>query len=211
MDLSSPISSVIPSGHGVVLSVLARTDQPMSGRRVAELTGGQLSPKGTNNVLRALASAGVVLVENHPPAKLYRLNRRHLAAGSVSALAHLRSSLLAGLREHLDRWGAPPTAAWLFGSAARGEGHNESDIDVLIVRPADVDPSDVVWLAQLEELVDDVRAWTGNPCSVVEYSETEFERLMAGDERLADELRTDGVHLAGRLQLRDLRRRRASS
>jgi hypothetical protein len=38
MDLTNPIQSVIPSAHGAVLNVLARTDEPLSGRRIAELT-----------------------------------------------------------------------------------------------------------------------------------------------------------------------------
>ena len=46
MDLTDPMQSVIPSAHGAVLSVLARTDEPLSGRRVAELTRpGSLSPE----------------------------------------------------------------------------------------------------------------------------------------------------------------------
>lgn len=210
MNISNPISSIIPSGHGVVLSVLARTEQPMSGRRIAALTKGRLSPKGTSNVLRALANAGVVLVEEHPPARLYRLNRRHLAADSILALSQLRARLLEALREHLDRWAQPATAAWLFGSAARGEGSTDSDIDVLLVRSDALGPDDPAWLGQVEEFVDDVRAWTGNACSVIEFSETEFRELMAGSEPLADDLRSDGIPLAGRLQLRDIRRRRAS-
>jgi predicted nucleotidyltransferase len=203
MDFTSPISSIIPSGHGVVLSVLARTERPLTGRGVAELTDGRLSQKGTNNVLRAMTDAGVVLVEEHAPAKLYRLNRDHLAAESIVALADLRARLLRELRAHLDQWNLPAAAAWLFGSAARGEARNHSDIDVLIVRPDGVDAGDPAWLAQVESLADDVHAWTGNPCSLLEYSDAEFTDLMAGPERLAEELCADGIPLAGDRQLRD--------
>ncbi|MEY3389263.1 MAG: hypothetical protein RLZ74_869, partial [Actinomycetota bacterium] len=35
MDLSSPISSVIPGVGGVVLQILARTDQPLTGSGIA--------------------------------------------------------------------------------------------------------------------------------------------------------------------------------
>jgi len=210
MDLANPISSIIPSGHGVVLAVLARTDQPMSGRKVAALTDGRLSAKGTSNVLRALADAGVVLVEDQPPSKLYRLNRRHLAARSIIELTQLRSRLLEAIRDQLGRWDPAAVAAWLFGSAARGDGTTDSDIDVLVVRSDDVDADDPAWLAQVDELVEDIRVWSGNACSVIEYSQSEFGHLMAGRDRLADGLRADGVRLAGRLQLREIRRRRAS-
>jgi len=52
MDLSSPISSVIPSAQGAVLAVLARTDEPLSGRAVGitELIGLDRSMTSTSNV-----------------------------------------------------------------------------------------------------------------------------------------------------------------
>lgn len=207
MDLRNPIRSVIPSAHGNVLTILARTDQPLSGRGVAALTDGQLSPKGVNLALRALVAAGVVLVDDHPPAKLYRLNRRHLAADAVIALAELRPRLIEAMRAALASWDRPPAGAWLFGSAARGEGDADSDLDVVIVRNNDVDAEDPQWTAQVDGFTDDVRAWSGNRCAVVEYSDHEFTELMASDERLARDLRTEGVALTGR----HLARRSASA
>lgn len=195
MDLSNPIRSVIPSAQGNVLAILARTDRPLSGRGVAELTDGQLSAKGVNLALRALVAAGLVLVEKHPPAKIYRLNRRHLAAESIIALSDLWSRLLEAMRNELGGWTQPAVGAWLFGSAARGDGGTDSDIDVLIVRHIDVDPEDAQWTAQIDDFVEDVGAWSGNSCAVVEYSETEFSELMSGDERLARDIRSDGIAL----------------
>lgn len=195
MDLSSPIRSVVPSSHGDVLAVLARTDRALSGRQVAGLTGGRVSQKGANLALRALASAGLVVVEDHPPAKLYRLNRRHLAADAVQALASLRERLIDGIRFSLGEWAIPAHGAWLFGSAARGDGQVASDIDVLVVRPDAVGDDDDTWLSQVAHLVDDVTAWTGNSCEVVEYSADEFEELMASDEALAEALRRESIAL----------------
>ena len=198
MDLTSPIRSVVPSAHGEVLSVLARSGQPLTGRSVAALTGGRLSVKGVNLALRRLATAGIVLVEDHPPAKLYRLNRRHLAADAIAALAELRPQLIEAMRAALERWDRPAAGAWLFGSAARGDGGVESDIDVLLVRSDDSDTEDPQWTAQVELFAEDVLAWSGNPCAIVEYSDAEFARLMAGDERLARDLRNEGIGLTPR-------------
>jgi hypothetical protein len=198
MDLSSPIRSVVPGARGEVLAVLARTTQPLSGRRVAELTDGRVSQKGANLALRALVSSGVVLSEDQPPAKLYRLNRDHLAAPSIEGLATLRERLVAAMRSHLAGWEVPAWGAWLFGSAARGDGGEDSDVDLLVVRSDDVDEDDARWLDQVEGLVADVTAWTGNRCSVVEYGADEFERLMAGRGRLAASLRSDALNLTDR-------------
>lgn len=198
MDLTSPIRSVVPSAHGDVLAVLARSGQPLTGRGVAALTGGQRSVKGVNLALRRLVAAGIVLVEDHPPAKLYRLNRRHLAADAIVALADLRPRLIEAMRAALARWDRPAAGAWLFGSAARGDGGVGSDIDVLLVRTDDIDTEDPQWTAQVDVLAEDVLAWSGNPCAVVEYSDAEFAGLMAGDERLARDMRNDGIRLTAR-------------
>lgn len=198
MDLGNPIRSVIPSVQGEVLSVLARTDQPLTGRRVADLANGRVSQKGANLALRALVAAGLVTVEDHPPAKLYALNRRHLAAPSLEVLASLRERLIEAMRAHLAGWSPPAWGAWLFGSAARGDGDETSDIDVLLVRPDRVDDSDPDWLDQVERFADAVLGWAGNRCEVVEYSLAELEELFARNDRLAQDLRSDGIGLTDR-------------
>lgn len=194
MHLSNPIRSVIPVGQGDVLAVLARTDRPLTGRRVAALTDGRLSQKGTNLALRALVRAGLVLVEAQPPANLYRLNRGHLAAPSIEALVALRDRLITAMTEHIDSWEIHAEGAWLFGSAARGDGDEASDIDVLILRPDPVDEGS--WDIQVERFATAVTTWTGNRCEVVEYTSKEFTEVMRGaDDRLTVGLRADSVAL----------------
>ncbi|MGH9040566.1 MAG: nucleotidyltransferase family protein [Acidimicrobiia bacterium] len=197
MDPSNPIGSVIPSAHGPVLTVLARTDRPMSGRQTAALVGGRVTQSRVNSILQALTEAGIVLCEEHPPARLYRLNRDHVAAGAIAALAGLRDELLSRMRQHIVAWPVQPAAVWLFGSAARGDGGPRSDIDVLAVRHRRVEEEDPRWIAQLESFATDVRAWAGNECRVIEYGEDEFGDLEAAGERLAAEIHRDGIHLAG--------------
>lgn len=194
MDVSSPIRSVIPAVHGDVLAVLARTEVQLSGRRVAGLIDG-VSRSGVQRALNALADAGIVLVEHQPPANLYRLNRRHLAADAIVELATIRQRMIAAMREHLSTWDQPPWGAWLFGSAARSDGSVESDIDVLVIRPDDVAGDGPGWTADVDRFADDVTAWTGNPCSVVEYSRSELTDLVTGGDRLVREVRTDGIAL----------------
>lgn len=193
MDLSNPIRSVIPMSQGEVLAVLARTDRPLTGRGVAELTDGRLSQKGANLALRALVRAGLVLVEPHPPANLYRLNRQHLAAPSIEALVALRDRLIAAMAEHIADWEIPTDGAWVFGSAARGDGDESSDIDVLVLRP---DETGDAWDDQVEQFASAVTAWTGNRCAVVEYTTGEFAELMdRSEDRLVAGLRADAVAL----------------
>ncbi len=79
MDLAYPIDSVIPSAHGAVLGVLARTTEPLSGRRIAALTRPRGSQSRVNSVLGHLARDGIAEVESRPPASYYKINREHVA------------------------------------------------------------------------------------------------------------------------------------
>ena len=195
MDLSNPIATVIPSAHGPVLEVLARTDVPLSGRAVAALTAGRVSHARTRQVLLELVASGLVTAQDAPPARLYRLNRQHLAADAVTVLASLRATLLHRMRESCRSWAPPARSVWLFGSLARGESTAESDIDVLVVRPDGVDVDDPDWIEQLTVFADQVRGWTGNACEVLEYGEAELSSLL--DAGLASDLRSHGMTLAG--------------
>jgi predicted nucleotidyltransferase len=212
MDLSNPIGSVIPSAHGAVLAVLARTAEQLSGRRVAALTDGKVGQWRANEVLGELAEAGIVLREHRPPANLYRLNRDHVAAAGITALADQWATLLQRIRDDIDGWSTPPDAACLFGSAARGAAGPASDIDVLLVRPADVaasEDTERAWQAQVDRFTQDVRTWSGNTCEVLELTLAELDDAVARDDRLVRELRDDAITLAGQ-DIRSLLRPRVA-
>ncbi len=211
MDLSSPISSVIPSAHGAVLAVLARTTEPLSGRRVAALTDGKVGQWRANEVLGALADAGIVLRELRPPAKLYRLNRDHVAAAGVIALTGQWETLLQRIRDELADWSAAPVSACLFGSAARGEAGASSDIDILLVRTDDMSASDGAeraWQEQVDRLTEHVRTWSGNACETLELTAAELSEAIARDDRLVRDLVRDAIALAGQ-DIRSVLRRQA--
>jgi predicted nucleotidyltransferase len=210
--MSSPISSVIPSAHGAVLAVLARTTEPLSGRRVAALTDGKVGQWRTNEVLGALADAGIVLREHRPPAKLYRLNRDHVAAAGIIALAEQWATLLRRIRDELADWSPPAVTACLFGSAARGQAGPGSDIDILLVPSDDVaasEDTERAWQEHIDQLTENVRIWSGNTCEVLELTAAELADAVARDDRLVRELRQDAIALTGR-DIRSLLRRRAA-
>ena len=208
MDLANPMQSVIPSAHGAVLAVLARTDLPLSGHRIAQLTKPRFSQTRVNDVLRHLTESGVVLRERRPPSNLYRLNRDHVAAEGILPLARMSATLVARIRAELENWSLPPQAAWLFGSAARGEGTEQSDIDIFLVLPAsDLDSAAVdIWERQTEVLTEKIMAWSGNRCDVIEMEAAELSSAVERDDLLVRDLREQAVLLAGR-DPRDLLRK----
>jgi hypothetical protein len=140
---------------------------------------------------------GIVLVEQVGPSYRYWLNRDHLAAPHIIALAGLRAEFLSRLRARLAQWERPAVYAALFGSAARGDMRTGSDIDLLIVRPDDIDPDDDRWVEQVTGLTSDVTSWTGNDARPLEYGDSETRRALRRGERVLKAVTTEGIHLHG--------------
>ena len=197
MDLSSPISSVVPGAYGPILAALVRAGAPLSGRQIAALVDGQVSRSRVNSVLGEMADSGLVSREPHPPAVLYRFNREHVAAPFVEGLADLRRALQERIQVQVAAWTQSAVAVWMFGSAARGQGSVDSDIDILVVRPEFINEEDPMWGTQLAQLADDVRTWSGNPCTILEMSESELDEGINSRLRLIADIRRDAVWLGG--------------
>ena len=176
---------------------LAGTTRPLSGREVAKLSGA--STNGAWRALQRLVEHGLVTVEEvgNGAALIYTLNRRHVAADAVLLLADLRARLITRLTDELDTWPVPPAHAYLFGSAARGDGDSRSDIDLLLVRPSEVALDDEQWRARVDALAEAIHAWTGNPAGIVEQSQSDIRRLRRGRPAIVAELERDAVVLRG--------------
>lgn len=203
MDFTRPLRALLPSADADVLAALAAADVALSGRAVARAAG--LSIRGAQLGLGRLVRQGVVVQERTGSAHLYRLNQQHLATPWISGLVSLRLQLIARLRETIAEWRIKPRAAVLFGSVARGEGGADSDLDILVVRAANVDADDELWRTQIIELERAATAWTGNDARVAEYD----ERELTGSSRdpLLDEAAFEGIDLHGSIRrlLRDQR------
>jgi len=161
-----------------------------------------------NDVLRHLADSGIVLCEKRPTSNFYRLNHDHVAAEGILLLAGMSATLAARIRAELENWSIRPQAAWLFGSAARGEGTEQSDIDIFLVLPAsDLDSAAVdIWERQTQALTEKIMAWSGNRCEVVEMEAAELSAAVDRNDLLVRDLREQAVTLAGR-DPRDLLRK----
>jgi predicted nucleotidyltransferase len=195
----SPIRSIIPSLEGPVLSVLAGTTAPLSGRRIATLAGA--SHPAATACLGRLARAGVVLASPVGSAILYTANREHLAWPAIEALAHLRTTTLELLRSTTSAWEVAPEAAVVFGSFARGDGDENSDIDVLLVRPADLDDDPArlrQWDEQLSNLSDLVERATGNSVQLLDEDLPKLRRRLDADDPILASWAQDGIDLTGR-------------
>jgi predicted nucleotidyltransferase len=127
-------------------------------------------------------------------------------------------------RREIDSWRPKPLYACVFGSAARGDGSVESDIDLLLVHPpfrgekgpkgtsaalaatltdalgattmvADDPKAEARWEDQLESLHGLVERWTGNTLQIVDLSFWDWRRPPKSYEPLLAAIAVDGVEL----------------
>lgn len=196
MHVALPIRSIIPSLEGPVLAVLAGTTAPLTGRRIAALAGA--SHTATTAALRRLEQAGVVIASAHGPSVLYVANRDHLAWPAVEALVGLRTAALKLLRETIENWAVQPQSVTVFGSFARADGTDTSDIDLLLVRPDDLPTSaSGVWQEQLSALSERIQRATGNSAQLLDEDGLKLSRRLNAKDPIIDNWLEDGLHLAG--------------
>ena len=191
MDLGSPILDVAPAVRGALLQALARLEQPVTRRQLAAEAG--VAPGNASAVIEGLIQTGLVGETVAGRSSMVALNRNHLMAGPVMALAGLRGELIRRLRERLSVW-SDLHASWLFGSVARGDADSDSDVDLLVVAD-DLQSPDLH--ERLSRLQADVRSWTGNDLQLVEHSLSSWRKLVRARNPLIEQIRLDGIDLAG--------------
>ncbi len=133
--LRHPLTALLGSaGHVRVLRALATSGAPQSAPQLAATAG--LTPQGTRGVLEAMTRQRLVRAHGSGRTQLYELFSGHPLVPSLAALFQVEQrrwdGLMGSIREILERQGAV-TAAWLYGSVARGEDGPESDVDIALV------------------------------------------------------------------------------
>lgn len=186
MDVSMPITTVVPSLDGPVLAALAATGSPM-GLAAVHARARRGSKSGVRSVLLRLVGEGLVL---EVPGG-YLLNRDHIAASAVELLAGLHGELVNRIRAAVEEWPAAPSLVGMFGSTARRDGDATSDIDVLVVSD-DPDLDD-----RVDELAEQIRRWTGNRAQVIGRTHDEIARLRLAKERILSEWTRDLLVIVG--------------
>lgn len=202
MDFVRPIEAIVPGAQGRVLAVLAETTAELNLRTIAQLAG--VSQAQVSRVLPGLVELGLVERREVPPASLFRLVPEHLASRALLALARSTDTVLDEIGRLAATLPRPPVSVIVFGSFARREAGPDSDIDVVVVRPAEIDEDDDAWAESLEAWRHDVRRLTGNPVEVLQVGVEEGAAKAAGRSQLWAEIRRDGraVHGLGIDELR---------
>jgi predicted nucleotidyltransferase len=193
VDFQHPVEAVIPGVQGRILGVLGRTTAELNLRTIARLA--EVSPAQVSRVLPSLVDLGVVDRREAPPSALFRLNDSHMVTAWVRELADARAAVLDRMADAAAQWAPAPVSVVVFGSFARGEATEASDIDVVAVRPDGI--TDDRWFEPLETWRSDVRNYSGNAVEVISVDRREASASLRGRKPLWREVVHDGVVVFG--------------
>lgn len=197
MDYGNPVEALIPGVQGRVLTVLARTETELTMRSVAELAG--VSANRATVVLNRLVRLGLVERREVGAAALVRLIRENEAARAVLELVDLRQGVLDRLKGEAKKIRPAPTCLAVFGSFARGEAHEGSDVDILVVPPPAAQAEPDQWTAALGQWSDRAARIAGNPVNLVEVTAVELPRLVRRERAPWRTMLAEAVVLIGAL------------
>ncbi len=136
----------------------------------------------------------------HQPAGtsvLNTFNRDHILAPFIVRIAGLRDEHLADLAGILTEEAPWATRAILFGSLARGDADERSDIDLLLVRDDTTPEQDT---PPAEDIATRVNRLTGNPCNILHYTAAEFAALPDRAPDLHAAISSEGIDLTASAQ-----------
>lgn len=191
MRLQNPFAAINTTGiDSQILVVLARTEQYLTVAEIHQLIPEDGSIQGIRKALTRLAQQGTVLERFTGRSAGYALNRQHLLAQSILNIANIKSTLIDRVSQEIFEWEVQPFTAQLFGSAARGDMSNNSDIDLLIVMPLNTDRDTATTL--IDKLANQVHMWTGNDVRPLLY----FEHEVASAS-IFDSILREGINVVG--------------
>lgn len=181
--------------QGRILAVLAETTAELNLRTIARLSG--VSPAQASRVLPELVALGLVERREAPPSALFALVEDNVAGHLVRSLSRSRETVLEELGTLAGQMDPTPVSAIVFGSLARGEGDALSDVDVVLVRPTEVDEDDEPWASSAERWRTAARRLTGNAVQVIEMDEGELARRLRRPAALWADVLREGVVVHG--------------
>ena len=195
MDFRSPVEAVIGGTRGRLLAVLAETTAPLTLRRLARLAN--VSPAQASRVMPQLVELGLVERSEVPPASQFVLGRENVAARFVLRLAGSREAALEEISAAAGEIEPTPVSVIVFGSVARGEADDQSDVDVVVIRPDDVDEDDERWSESVDHWRRRAASITGNQVELLEVAASEAGRKLRGRSELWQGIKRDGITVHG--------------
>jgi predicted nucleotidyltransferase len=194
MNLSHPGVDLFRETDARILLALARLPGGASGREIARLSG-KTSHSNVRLALLRLSRIGLVLHEHLGSATVYRLNRAHVYWDAVFEILASPAKVEQKLGEIVRKYGSDDVTAAIFGSFARQEAGEESDLDVVIVVPDDFSAQDHERL--MDELTDELNGLTGNAVQVIDLSDHSLQSLVVKADPLIESWQRESRTIVG--------------
>jgi predicted nucleotidyltransferase len=195
VDYTRPVQALIPGTQGKILGVLTGTTAQLNLTTISRLAG--VSPAQASRVLPELVHLGLVERVEAPPSALFRLMDENVVGGLVRSMADLGYLALKAVGDSVALQKSRPELVIVFGSFARGEADADSDLDLVIVRPAGIDDDDSAWAESIVTLSQDVARALGNPVNTLEVSANDLERRLKSRSELWKSIYTEGIVVYG--------------
>ena len=167
MKLQNPFTAICSDADAAVLLALGRAPVELTAQQVYGLAAGP-SLSSVRRSLERLARGGVIHERVLGQARGYSVNQQHLLARPIQGIAHATAELHSRIAQCVESWPADVAGCVLFGSAARGEMDDSSDIDLLIL--VDNEAAALKAESGVYELSRQVEAWTGASANVVVWT-----------------------------------------
>lgn len=190
MDFSQPSSPFLQGAEAAVVEVLSRSDGGLTGRQLARIA--KIPESTCRLALGRLSDLGLAHVRGAGRAHLFSLNRSHISWPTAESAITTRTRLFERYTELVQAHGDEIDLI-LFGSTARQDATPDSDVDLLLVTPDDLDATDLI--SALGERTYD---WTGNHAQVYALARSEFLDHVASSDPIVASWRRDGIALTGR-------------
>lgn len=189
MRMQNPFAAIGPTGvDSLVLSVLARSVGTYTNSDIMGLLPEKASREAIRQSTARLVTQGVVTESRAGNLSMFNLNREHVLADAILAIAKAKQAFMERLRKEISVWPMQPISVKLFGSAARDDMTDDSDIDLLVILP-DAWPEDD---NHIQELSSKASAWTGNDVRPLVYTESEI-----ADAPIFKSILIDGIDVTG--------------
>ncbi len=197
--MTNPTRVMGPCVDLQLLTILAGVNGEMSRGEISKLAP-LVSSSAIYKALMRLGTEGIVHIRKSSGSiNFYSFNRDHVAADAVVAATGLRQKLFERIKSEATSWAIQPISLAIFGSAARGDGTPESDIDVLVIRPNKIQEDSTVWEAQIYELTQLIYKWSGNHTNLIQADEKEIAQMKKNENKkpIVKSLERDALYLVG--------------
>ena len=194
MDFRHPVEAVIPGAQGRVLAVLLNSTGDLNVRNIARIAG--VSVAQASRVLPGLVELGMVERREVPPSSLFRLIPEHVASKSLLALADARRGVLSQVGKLAELMHPKPKSVIVFGSVARGDSQEGSDIDLVVVRPSGLVDEDL-WSDEVEKIRVSSQRASGNTVELLEVGANEARERLVAQRGVWSDVRRQGIVVYG--------------